>query len=58
MTRFKEIFKKLIGYRTFILKKEIDDEDIKLLENIQLASIDCNSPDFKHLVLYGVARRR
>lgn len=56
--RLKETIKKLMGYKTFVLKREIADEDIKLVNNIQLNTIDCSSEDFKHEMLYGIARRR
>lgn len=56
--QFKELVKKLIGYKTFVLKRELADEDMRIVENIQIVPLDGNYPDFRHKILYVIARTR
>lgn len=39
-----------------VLKEEIFDKDMKILEDIQLVPLSRNSPNFEYKILYGLAR--
>lgn len=40
------------------LKEELEDEDMKILGNIQLAPLPCNSSNSRYKILYAVAQAR
>ena len=52
----REFIKKLIGYRTAVLTNEIKDEGMRMVEKIYPVPLCCDSPDFEHAILYGIAR--
>lgn len=55
---FRELIKKLIGYETLVLPEEINDEDMRMVEKIHPVPLCCDSPNFEHAILYGIARVR
>lgn len=55
---FRGFLNKIILNKTLVLKEEIEDEDMKILENVPLEPIPCDFPDFRHKILYCIARTK
>jgi len=53
----KKFINKFILHKT-ALKGEIEDEDMKILENIRMVPLPRDSPDFRHKILYAIAHVR
>lgn len=54
----KEFLNKSIPSHKTVLKAELEDEDMKILENIQLVPLPCSSPNFRYKILYEIANAR
>jgi len=55
---FRRLLNKIILNKTLVLQSEIVEEDMKTLENIQLQPLPCESPDFRHKIIYAIAHTR
>jgi hypothetical protein len=55
--RIRNILDRYAFHKT-MLKTELEAEDMKILENIQLVPLPPNSPNFRYKILYAVAQAR
>lgn len=53
----KEFLNELVLGKTLVLKEEVEDGDMAA-ENFKLVPLPCNSPDFRHQILYAIARTK
>lgn len=53
----REFLSKIILGRTIVARLELDDSDM-IAENFKLTPIPCDSPDYRHRILYAVAHAR
>jgi len=53
-----QIIKRLIGYHTFVLGRELGECEMRLVEGVELKPIKSDIPDLKHRIVYIVAKPR
>jgi ubiquinone/menaquinone biosynthesis C-methylase UbiE len=55
-----ELIKRVIGLGalSITLKQELGEEEMRLVENIEVVPLPCNSPDPKHRIVYAMAQAR
>lgn len=55
-----ELIKRVIGLGTLSirLQQELGEDEMRLVENVEVVPLSCNSPDLKHRIVYCIAKAR